>query len=297
MGFLMYGWDRGWRDYESQGLSGQPMVHAASNGFSRHHLQLGDTVYVAAQRERRMILVGRLPVDEVVSRRVAERRVGVELIDKREHVLAYVPTSMVRFDREVPEHVARSLRTMRGSRVAFESDTEYILKRTALQPMVWLDLASAQALDEVLLDDFVGDPPDDSVIGRRAGEASAAMRQAIERWAMECAIEHFHEDGWTVIDVSADHPYDLHCARDGDYVCVEVKGTIGVGERVNLTANEVRNAREQHPRTALALVRRIDLDLTREEPLASGGEMVVHMPWEVEDEALEPNAFYYTPPN
>src|SRR4051794_21473546 len=121
MGFLMYGWDRAWREYEAQGLGGQPMDHAASDGFSRHHLQVGDTVYVVAQLERRMILVGRLPVDAIVSRRIAERRLGRQVVDKREHVLAEVPTSVVRFDREVPEKVARALRTVRGARVAFAS--------------------------------------------------------------------------------------------------------------------------------------------------------------------------------
>ncbi len=30
MTFFMYGWDRRWRDYEAQGIAGQPMIHAAS---------------------------------------------------------------------------------------------------------------------------------------------------------------------------------------------------------------------------------------------------------------------------
>jgi hypothetical protein len=268
MGFLMYGWDRNWRDYEAQGLGGQPMVHAASDGFSRHNLQIGDTVYVVGQRDRRMILIGRMPVDAIVSRHQAERRLGVELVDKREHILADVPTSIMSFEREVPEQVARDLRTVRNARVKFASETDYVLANTALQPMVWLDTASAQALDALLADDLPGEPPEDPVIGRRTGPASVAMRRAVELRAMDRVIEHFRDDGWTVVDVSADHPYDLHCSRADEYLCVEVKGTVGAATRVNLTAGEVRNARAEHPRTALAIVRHIVLDLSGEEPAA-----------------------------
>ena len=209
MGFFMYGWDRGWRAYEEQGMGGQPMVHAASNGFSRHRVTVGDTVYVAAQRERRMLLVGRMPVDAIVDRAEAEQRLGMELIDKREHVLAVVPTSVVHFDREVPEHVARALRSVRGARVAFDSETEYVLSPTALQPRIWLDTASAEALDELLLAELPSDPPDDPVIGRRAGPASAAMRDAVELHAMERVEQHYRDDDWTVVDVSDHQPYDL----------------------------------------------------------------------------------------
>jgi Domain of unknown function (DUF3883) len=296
MGFLMYGWDRGWRDYEAQGLGGKPMDHAASDGFTRHHLEIGDTVYVVAQRKRRMILIGRLPVDTIVSRRTAERHLGRKLVDKREHVLAEVPTSVVHFDREVPEEIVRHLRTVRDARITFSSENEYILANTALQPMVWLDTGSARALDTLLIADHPGEVLEDLVIGRRPGPASAAMRRAVESRAMERVVEHFREAGWTVVDVSADHPYDLHCTRDGDYLCVEVKGSVGAAARVNLTANEVRNAHDEHPRTALAIVRNVDLDLSDKEPIASGGELVVRSPWRVEKDALEPCAYYYTPP-
>jgi hypothetical protein len=296
MGFLMCGWDRNWRDYEEQGLAGQPMVHAASNGFGRHNLQIGDTVYVVGQLDRRMILIGRMPVDAIVSRVQAKRRLGFEPIDKREHIFADVPTSIVSFEREVPEQVVRDLRTVRNARVKFASETEYVLANTALQPMVWLDIDSAQAFDALLVDDLPGELPEDPVIGRRTGPASPAMRRAVKLRAMARVTEHFRDDGWTVVDVSADHPYDLHCSRGGEYLCVEVKGTVGAAARVNLTAGEVRNARAEHPQTALAIVRHIVLDLSGQEPVASGGELIVHAPWQVHDDALEPSAYYYTPP-
>jgi hypothetical protein len=101
-----------------------------------------------------MLLIGRMPVDAIVGRQEAERRLGRDLIDRREHVLAEVADSIMRFDREVPEQVARDLRTLRDARVAFASETEYLLENTALQPKVWLDAESAQALDNLL----VGEP-------------------------------------------------------------------------------------------------------------------------------------------
>lgn len=296
MGFLMYGWDRGWRDYERQGLGGKPMDHAASDGFSGHNLGVGDNVYVVAQRNRRMILIGRLPVDEIVSRGTAERRLGRRLVDKREHVLTQLPTSIVRFDREVPEQVVRRLCTTRDAPIGFASNDEYVLTNTALRPMVWLDTESAQMLDALLSEDMPGGAPEDPVIGHRTGPATTAMRRAVELWAMERVTRHFREAGWTVVDVSGDRSYDLHCTRNDDYICVEVKGTTGAADRVSLTANEIRNANSEHPRTALAIVRRIDLDLAGKEPMACGGELVVYTPWLVHDEALEPYAYYYTPP-
>jgi hypothetical protein len=132
--------------------------------------------------------------------------------------------------------------------------------------------------------------------GLHTGPASVAMRRAIELRAMERVIEYFREAGWAVVDVSAGRSYDLHCTRDGDYLCVEVKGTAGDATRVDLTANEVRNAHDEHPRTALAIVRHIRLDLSTREPTASGGELVVHTPWKAEGDSLEPRAYYYTPP-
>lgn len=70
-------------------------------------------------------------------------------------------------------------------------------------------------------------------------------------------------DWWTVLDVSADRSYDLYCSRGADYLCVEVKGTVGAAERVILTVKEVANGRQEYPRTALAIRRHVELDPSR----------------------------------
>ncbi len=83
--------------------------------------------------------------------------------------------------------------------------------------------------------------------GRRRGRGqgfriSAADRKAIEDHAMEVANAYFSKAGWTVIDVSANRSYDLHCTKDDETLCSEVKGATTDGASVLLTPNEVRTA-------------------------------------------------------
>src|SRR5690349_6220676 len=147
MAFFLYGWDRNWREYEADGLEGQPLDHAASNNFGQKHVAPGDVVYVAIQRDGQMILVGRLPVSAVVDKREAETRLGRRLFNRRDHVLADTPNSTISFVRVVPEEIARSIRSERNASLPFVSDDEYRLKNQALRPMYRLTPDSAAALD------------------------------------------------------------------------------------------------------------------------------------------------------
>jgi hypothetical protein len=82
--------------------------------------------------------------------------------------------------------------------------------------------------------------------GQRWSE-SPAVRRAIELHAMQAAVEYYTGQGWSVEDVSAFCPYDLHCERDDRVLRVEVKGTTSTGERVLLTRNEVAQATAGYP--------------------------------------------------
>ncbi len=80
----------------------------------------------------------------------------------------------------------------------------------------------------------------------------AAARQAIEQHAMQEAINHYEEQGWSVTDISATCSYDLFCKRNkGEELHVEVKGTTSDGQQILLTANEVEHARYRYPNVAL----------------------------------------------
>ena len=289
----MYGWDRRWREYEAEGMEGQPMVHAASNNFERMRAEVGDTVYVVGNRDGRMILIGRMTIDHVVSQAEAEFRLGRELIDKRAHVLTDAPESIVRFDREVPEAVARGLRAITGAGVKFETDVGYRLSPQALMPMLRLTPESARALDD-LLEEMPG-----GRTGSDGGHAvtTAAVNRAVERRAVELATEYLVTDGWTVRDVGLVESYDLDCRRGGEALRVEVKGTSGVGDAVSLTLNEVEHAREEFPNVALAVVSSIRVEIDdNAEPVARDGVLELWYPWAIDAGVLEPTVFRYSPP-
>ena len=58
-----------------------------------------------------------------------------------------------------------------------------------------------------------------------------------------------------------------------------------------LTRNEGNLHRVEHPNNALAVVRNITLDRSGDQPVASGGELVLVMPWEINEGGLSPIAY------
>ena len=107
---------------------------------------------------------------------------------------------------------------------------------------------------------------------------------------MDVATDHLASEGWTVADVSLTASYDLHCIRDGEELRVEVKGTLGAGERILVTANEVANARDHHPNVALLVVSEIEIS-AGPDPVAGGGNRLVISPWSPSDDDLRPLTF------
>lgn len=77
---------------------------------------------------------------------------------------------------------------------------------------------------------------------------------------------------------------------------VEVKGTTSPGERVLLTRNEVRHAKETDAAVALFLLAGITVSKHGENPVSSGGSQIVLDPWHIDDGTLEPLAFDYRLP-
>lgn len=150
-----------------------------------------------------------------------------------------------------------------------------------------LELTPEIADAQVLADEAAGRTP------RRAMLSTARERKAIEERAVKVTTEHFKALGYSVDDVGAYASYDLACRRDEEHLYVEVKGTTSPGEAVILTKNEVELHRAVHPANALAIVRRIALNRSVKPPEAYGGELVVTMPWKIDDEALTPLSYQY----
>ena len=125
--------------------------------------------------------------------------------------------------------------------------------------------------------------------GRRL---NAPERQAIELRAMALTAQHFEREGWRVDDVSAYRPYDLVCRRASEELRVEVKGTTGDGSVLLLTPGEVKHARAEVGRVALAIVSGIELQVG-DEVVATGGSLRMVHPWEIADSELRPTGFEY----
>ncbi len=121
---------------------------------------------------------------------------------------------------------------------------------------------------------------------------SAAENRAIERRAVAVVREHFAGLGFTTEDVGATESYDIRATLGKRVVLIEVKGTTGAGESITLTANEVAlhtAARDN----ALAIVRHIELGQVGGTAVATGGELVLTMPWVPDPAALRPIAYTY----
>lgn len=126
---------------------------------------------------------------------------------------------------------------------------------------------------------------------------NADQRRAIEQHAMEMAKAHYARQEWMIEDVSLRDSYDLHCSRsDGSELRVEVKGTTGRGDTVLLTPNEVTHAHSYHPNVALFIVANIALGKEDGESQASGGDVIVHEPCELDDESLTAIGYEYAIP-
>lgn len=129
-------------------------------------------------------------------------------------------------------------------------------------------------------------------------EADPRVRKAIEMHAMMVATNFYEKRGYSVEDVSSNHPYDLLCTKSGAKLRrVEVKGTRGDSSQVNLTIGEVQAAREVSALTDLFIVFDIEVDVSGSNPKASQGKHRLVQRWVPLDEDLSPTMFRYRVPS
>jgi hypothetical protein len=123
----------------------------------------------------------------------------------------------------------------------------------------------------------------------------ARERTAIERCAVQAAIRHYDAAGYQC-EIRG-KPYDLLCRNGAEERHVEVKGTKGEGEVVELTINEVTHARAGAMPTDLFIWGKIQVAEVDGEWRATGGELVCHLhDWVPEADHLEPTRFAYRVP-
>lgn len=138
-----------------------------------------------------------------------------------------------------------------------------------------------------------------AVAGRRGQQfgGSAPERKAVEMQAMEAAVRHFTDLGYTCDpSVHKTKSYDVLCKKNNRELHVEVKGTQGKPVSVFLTRGEVKHARNQKSSCALFVLHDIKLHRKGEKVSATGGEPFVILPWELDEASLESLAYEYRLP-
>ncbi|WP_433228897.1 protein NO VEIN domain-containing protein [Micromonospora sp. CA-248260] len=122
------------------------------------------------------------------------------------------------------------------------------------------------------------------------------VRLAIERHAVDWVLSHYSSQGYDVTDVGATKSYDVLALSDQGELHIEVKGSSGDADTVELTANEVQHAAEAS--THLVVVDCIDWrrlpDGTVE---TSGGRVRVWESWVPAEKALKPTRYRYRLPS
>lgn len=148
---------------------------------------------------------------------------------------------------------------------------------------------SSEVADAIAAVESVSNPR--RKFGRRL---TAEENLAIEMRAVFVTREHFEDElGYRTEDVGTYDSYDVRASNGQQVIKIEVKGTTTDGAAVVLTRNEVNLHRVEYPNNALAVVRNIVLDRSGGRPVATGGELILVMPWEINEGGLVPIAYDY----
>lgn len=142
--------------------------------------------------------------------------------------------------------------------------------------------------------------PETRIDRRQAREAGyisdAQVRRAVEMQAVAQATAHYKSRGYRVKDVGASRPYDLHLTRFGDEERhVEVKGSTGAANEVELTIGEVEHAHDFQP-TDLFVVGGIEWERTEEGVSTRAGDARLIENWTPSSDSLRAVRFRHTVP-
>jgi len=115
--------------------------------------------------------------------------------------------------------------------------------------------------------------------GRRQLDVEVKLK--IERRAMAAAKAWCRRRGWSaVVDVSRSSSWDLEATdQRGAKRYIEVKGTTGGGEAVEVTGPQVADATKHGAAHTIVIVHGIDVRPIGDEVVATGGTVVAYDPW------------------
>jgi hypothetical protein len=126
--------------------------------------------------------------------------------------------------------------------------------------------------------------------------ADAVVRSAIEWHAVNSATRHYEDEGFTVVYTGASKPYDLEVTKGSDERRVEVKGSSGAADTVELTHGEVTNSRKTVP-TDLYVVDGVGWAREPDGTVSTwGGDVRLWENWTAAESHLKAIRFRYTLP-
>jgi len=135
--------------------------------------------------------------------------------------------------------------------------------------------------------------------GRSSGSGyltDQELKRAIERHAVRTVMDHYRlVEGYEVKDVGDQESYDIRASRGTEKLHIEVKGSSGLADKVNLTRNEVDHAHGNG--THLVIVDQIRWRRLPGGGIeTSGGRARRWIAWTPAEEHLTPTQFWYHPP-
>jgi hypothetical protein len=134
--------------------------------------------------------------------------------------------------------------------------------------------------------------PKRSVATGQGYALSGPERRAIELRAMALAKEWLVQNGFSVVDRSAQESFDFEATRDGKSTKVEVKGTTNdAADAVLMTKNEVELHTNHRGNTGLIVVHGIRVERENGEIRGLDGRVVAELPWDISAWNLQPVAF------
>jgi hypothetical protein len=126
-----------------------------------------------------------------------------------------------------------------------------------------------------------------------------AVRKAIERHAMEWALDYFKNEGYEVDDVGNSESYDIYALNEAENeLHIEVKGSSSSSIAVELTDGEVNHWSDEYERV-LVVVDEISWTKNADGIKTSHGRPRVWRDWEIEptESSLIPIRFRYFVPD
>lgn len=127
--------------------------------------------------------------------------------------------------------------------------------------------------------------------------ADVRLKRAVERHAVRLARAVCEAEGYDCQDVGATHSYDLHLMKGSEEVHVEVKGSTGIADTVELTSNEVSHSEVASWETQLIVVDQIRWTTDSGAIMTSGGRLRRWRQWEASQDRLKATRYRYQLPD